>query len=210
MSGKAFFQKYKHILFLFYLPVYLHCFLWLEARENLPFMEIHCALDDKIPFLEIFIIPYLLWFLYVIVILVYLFFQTDHLEDYYKCVITLIVGMSTCLFIYYIFPNMQQMRPEQFPRDNIFTHMIQFIYSSDTNTNVFPSIHVFNAVAVHVGFVTSHKFQDKKGWQWASRVLCLLICLSTMCLKQHSILDVLGGLCLYGIYEVIFYKKITF
>ncbi|MBR1743850.1 MAG: phosphatase PAP2 family protein [Lachnospiraceae bacterium] len=200
-----FLKKYKHFLFIVYLPVYMYCFLWLEARKDLDFTNIHCGLDDKIPFLEIFIIPYLLWFLYVIVIIVYLFFQTDHLEDYYKCVFTLMSGMTTCLFIYYIFPNMQQMRPVSFTHQNICIDIIQFIYKSDTDTNVFPSIHVFNAVAVHVGFVTSYGFRKKKGWKMASRILCILICLSTMFLKQHSLLDVLGGLFLYGIYGTMNY-----
>ena len=70
----------------------MYCFLWLEARTDLSFTNIHCAIDDMIPFMEIFIIPYLLWFLYVVVIILYLFFQTDYLEDFYKCVFTLMLG----------------------------------------------------------------------------------------------------------------------
>lgn len=200
-----FIKKYKHILFILYLPVYMHCFIWLEARKDLDFTNIHCMLDDMIPFLEIFIIPYLLWFLYVIVIIVFLFFQMEHLEDYYKCILTLMLGMTTCLFIYYIFPNMQQMRPDTFAHQNIFIDIIRFIYKSDTDTNVFPSIHVFNAIAVHVGFTTSHYFREKTGWKVSSLILCILICLSTMFLKQHSFLDVLGGAGLYGIYGTLVY-----
>lgn len=200
-----FFKKYKHILFILYLPVYMPCFTWLEARSDLNFTEIHCRIDDLIPFMEIFIIPYLFWFLYVIMVIVYLFCQMDHLEDYYKCAITLMLGMSTCLFIYYIFPNMQQMRPVTFAHKNIFTDIIGFIYKSDTDTNVFPSIHVFNAVAVHIGFITSHRFRKKTGWKLASWTACVLICLSTMFLKQHSFLDVLGGIGLYGFYGSLVY-----
>ena len=205
MSFFHFCKKYKHILFILYLPIYMRCFVWLEARKDLDFTLIHCALDDVIPFCEIFILPYLFWFLYVPMVLVYLFTCTDHLEDYYRCVITLMLGMSTCLFIYYLFPNMQNMRPTEFARPNVFTDIISFIYKSDTDTNVFPSIHVFNAVAVHVGFVTSHHFKGRLGVRWASRILCALICLSTMFLKQHSFLDVLGGFLLYLFYGGIIY-----
>lgn len=205
MSVVNFCKKYKHILFLLYVPVYMHFFVWLESRTNLHFTEIHCFIDDIIPFCEVFIIPYLLWFIYVILIIFYLFIQTDHLEDFYRCFFTLMLGMTTCLFIYYIFPNMQQMRPTEFEHPNIFTDTIGFIYAKDTDTNVFPSIHVFNSVAVHTGFATSHGFRKKTGCKRASLILCILICLSTMFLKQHSFLDVAGGLLLYAFYGTIIY-----
>ena len=138
-----FLKKNKHALFALYIPVYMHFFTWLEARNDVSFQPIHCFIDDIIPFNELFVIPYILWFLYVLVVIVYLYFQKDHLEDYYHCVITLITGMTTCLLIYYFFPNEQNLRPEAFAHPNILTDIVQFIYNSDTHTNVFPSIHVF-------------------------------------------------------------------
>ena len=174
MNIKTIFQKYKHILFILYFPVYMNCFLWLEAREDIPFTDIHCFLDDWIPFAEIFTIPYLLWFVYVAAVLVFLFFQKNHLEDYYRCVITLIMGMSTCLFIYLIFPNEQNMRPDltTLGHRNILTDIIQVIYNSDTKTNVLPSIHVYNAVAIHVAFATSHSFRERRGWHCVPLSAC--------------------------------------
>ena len=62
---KAFFQKYKHAWVLLYAFLYLPWFFWLESRANLPYHVIHVWLDDKIPFVEYFIVPYLLWFVYV-------------------------------------------------------------------------------------------------------------------------------------------------
>ena len=206
MNFKTFFKKNKHILFLLYLPVYLFCFTWLEARNNISFTNIHCIIDDWIPFCEIFIIPYLLWFLYVAVVIIYLYFQKEHLEDYYRCVVALILGMSTCLFVYLIFPNAQNMRPTEFAHPNIFTDIISFIYASDTDTNVLPSIHVYNSIAIHVAFATSHGFKNRKKWRFSSLVLCTLICLSTMFLKQHSFLDVVTAIALYAVYYVIIYR----
>ena len=58
MNWKDFFIKNKHFLFIFYLPLYMYCFTWLEARDDVPFTDIHCFVDDWIPFCEIFIIPY--------------------------------------------------------------------------------------------------------------------------------------------------------
>ena len=203
MNWKELLNRNKHILFIIYCPVYLHCFNWLEARDGIPFQDIHCILDDWIPFCEIFVIPYVLWFLYVAAVVVWLYFQREHLEDYYRCVILLMLGMSTCLLIYYLFPNEQNLLPDAFAEQNIFTDIIGFIYASDTNTNVLPSIHVYNAIAIHVAFTSSYKFRGRRGWHTASLALCVLICLSTMFLKQHSFLDVITGLGLYLIYYAL-------
>lgn len=111
------------------------------------------------PFVS-FIIPYLLWFLYVAVSLVYLFFQTKHLDDFYRCCAVLLLGMTTSLLIYTIFPNQQTMRPKTFDHSNIFTTIIDILYRTDTDTNVFPSIHVFNSIAIHFGISRSYYFRN--------------------------------------------------
>lgn len=206
MKLKQFIANNKHIIFLVYLPLYLYCFNWLEARDNVPFTDIHCFVDDWIPFQEIFVIPYMLWFFYVAAVIIYLYFQREHLEDYYHCIITLLLGMSTCLLIYYLFPNEQNVRPAHFAHPNIFTDIVSFIYASDTKTNVLPSIHVYNSVAIHVALATSHNFRNRKAWKNASLILCVLICFSTMFLKQHSFLDVITGLLVYVIYYFLVYR----
>ena len=70
-----FLKKNKHALFALYIPVYMHFFTWLEARNDVSFQPIHCFIDAIIPFNELFVIPYVLWFLYVLVVIVYLYFQ---------------------------------------------------------------------------------------------------------------------------------------
>ncbi len=206
MTWKNFLKNNKHFLFILYFPAYMYCFTWLEARDDIPFTTIHCIVDDWIPFCEIFIIPYLTWFLYVVVVLLYLYFQRAHLDNFYRCVFILMLGMSTCLFVYYIFPNAQTMRPAEFTNPNIFTDIIQFIYANDTDTNVLPSIHVYNSIAIHVAFAGSPAFQNRKGFRLGSLLLCTLICLSTMFLKQHSFLDVITALALYFIYYPLIYR----
>lgn len=204
-----FLKKYKHIILILYLPVYMIWFFWLEGRDSANFHSIHCIVDDWIPFQELFIIPYILWFAYVVAVLVFLFFQTDHLKDFYRCAATLMIGMTTCLIIYTVWPNAQPLRPEIFPRDNILTRIVAAIYQGDTPTNVCPSIHVYNSIAIHIGLSGSHFFKNKRGWKLASLVLCVLICLSTMFLKQHSFIDVVCALILYTVVYLIVYRPIT-
>ena len=62
---KAFIDKYKHAWVLLYAFIYMPCFLYLEHNVTTDFHLIYTPIDDMIPFLEIFIIPYLLWFAFV-------------------------------------------------------------------------------------------------------------------------------------------------
>jgi membrane-associated phospholipid phosphatase len=182
-------------------------FTWLERRNATHYTIIHCALDDLIPFQEIFAIPYFLWFFYVVAVLCILFVQTSHLRDFYRCAATLMLGMTTCLIIYTLFPNAQQLRPETFPRDNFLTRIIASLYRGDTPTNVCPSIHVYNSLAINAGVCKSHFFKNKRGLKIASLILCILICLSTVFLKQHSVVDVLCACALFGAYYRIVYNS---
>lgn len=53
-------QEFKHLKYLLYWPVYGLLFLMVERlwiRES--YFPMHCAIDDKIPFCEYFLIPYL-------------------------------------------------------------------------------------------------------------------------------------------------------
>lgn len=72
---KAFFQKYKHAWVLLYVFIYFPWFTYLEKHVTSNFNVIHTALDDKIPFIEFFIVPYMLWFGYVAYAVLYFFFK---------------------------------------------------------------------------------------------------------------------------------------
>ncbi len=203
---KNFLWKYKHAIVILYFPLYMLWFIFLERRTDVDFTYIHCGIDDIIPFCEVFIIPYLLWFLYVAASLVFLFFQTKHLDEFYRCAAVLILGMTTSLLIYTFFPNAQDMRPTEFATENIFTDIISVLYATDTDTNVCPSIHVYNSIAIHIAISNCHYFKNKRWFRISSFTLCTLICLSTLFLKQHSFIDVVCGMVLYTFYYIIIYK----
>ena len=156
------------MILVLYFPIYMLWFNWLERRQVPHFAMIHCRLDDMIPFCEWFAIPYFLWFLYVFVSIIFLFLQSKHMSDFYRCSAVLMLGMTTCLIIYTIFPNAQPLRPDVMPRDNFLTRIAASLYEGDTPTNVCPSIHVYNSIAIHVALFQSYALQNKKGWKTAS------------------------------------------
>lgn len=187
---KGFCQKYRHgIPLVIFGIIYLSWFSYLERTVVRNYRVIHMAVDDHIPFLEVFIIPYLLWFFYVAGVIMVFFFKDK--DDYYKTCTFLFTGMTIFLIISTLWPNGHHLRPYIMPRDNIFTDMVAALWRTDTPTNLWPSIHVYNSLGAHFAIVNSKQFENRKGIRRASLVLCVSIILSTMLIKQHSVFDVL-------------------
>lgn len=172
---------------LIYAPIYLSWFIYIEKHKFSHYAVIHTVVDDYIPFVEAFIIPYFMWFAYVSLTLLFFMFSFD-VEDYYKNFFFLATGMTIFLVISTLFPNMHNLRPAVMPRDNIFTHLVQFIYSSDTSTNLWPSIHVYNSIGTMIAVHHSKRFN--KAGVVIMDVIGWLIILSTLFVKQHSFYDV--------------------
>lgn len=202
---KTFFQKYKHSLVLLYGLIYMPWFLWLESRANQPYHVIHVWLDDKIPFVEYFIVPYLLWFVYVAAVFVYLFFKSSRSEFYRYCIF-LFSGMTLFLIVSTVYPNGHLLRPATFERNNIFTFAVQILYQADTATNIFPSLHVFNSIAAHRAVVNNARLGGNRLIRGGSFVLMVSIILATMFLKQHSALDVAAGILLGALADQLVYR----
>lgn len=160
-------------------------------------------LDHLIPFCEYFIIPYVLWYLLVAGTLLYfLLFRIKSFQNLQKyIIITQIVAMT----IYILFPNRQDLRPESFARDNIFTRLVEVLYKIDTSTNVCPSMHV----AFSVGIASAWLKEEGILWgiKMAILVFVVLVCLSTVYLKQHSVLDGLMALVVCAFAEWLVYRK---
>lgn len=197
MKLRKFIKKYSHAWVFLYALIYLPWFSYLEQHVTSDYYLIHSPFDDYIPFVEYFIVPYLMWFLFVIIGAGYFFF-TDK-KGFYKLAAFLITGMTIFLIICTLFPNGLHLRPATFARDNIFTHIVQYVYSVDTPTNVLPSIHVFNSMGIAIAVAHSDKLNEKKWIQHLTYILAGLIILSTMFLKQHSVTDVFAALVMAGV-----------
>lgn len=202
---KNLFFKYKHgFLVLAYFAVYLPWFAWLEDEVIWNYKIISMDIDKHIPFCEVFIVPYLLWFFYVAAVIIYFIFADK--TDYYKLCSFLFTGMTLFLIISTLWPNGHHLRPLAMPRDNIFTDMVQGLYQTDTATNLWPSIHVYNSLGAHIAIAHSQKLEKQKGIQIASLILSSSIVMSTVFLKQHSMFDVITAFVLAAIMYIIVYR----
>ncbi len=195
--------RYRHGWILSYLLIYLAWFAYLEQTVTRRFHVVHMAVDDYIPFIEVFIIPYLLWFGYVAAAVAYFFFKD--VQDYYKLCIFLFVGMTVFLVASTVYPNGHCLRPRVFERDNIFIDMVKALYLVDTPTNLFPSIHVYNSIGVHISIMQSERLKEKKWVRRGSFALMASIIAATMFLKQHSVFDVLTGCVMAAVMYTLVY-----
>ena len=184
--------EYRHLLWLLFWPVYtLRYFIIESLNPASGYTVIHCALDDKIPFCEGFLIFYFGW--YLCIVGTHLFTALYDLDTYKRYSKFLVLAMSISTMIFLLFPSCQELRPETFPRDNVLTKTVGLLYMLDDNTNVCPSEHVIGAFAV-LAAAWNCKYLRSPGRLACIFVLTVLISVSTVFLKQHSVLDMLAAL----------------
>ena len=82
---KKFILKYRHALpLLIYGIIYMSWFAHLEKTVTKNYRVIHMNIDDYIPFVEVFVIPYFLWFAYVAAVVTFLLFKDkEFVMEYY-------------------------------------------------------------------------------------------------------------------------------
>ena len=185
---KAFFEKYPHIKYVIqFLLIYVFIFLILENWDNRVYYTTDSWIDQYIPFNEYFVIPYLFWFIYIALGFIYFIFIDQ--KGFKRTCFYLFVGMFTCLIIYMIWPNQQNLRVN-LNNTNIFQTLVSFIYTIDSPTNVCPSIHVYNSIIMMISLFKSECMKNHKLLSVINIIIAVLICLSTMFIKQHAFVDV--------------------
>lgn len=163
---------------------------------------VHMWLDDVIPFCEWFLIPYVFWYgLIVFSLGWFLLYNVDsfkRLQGY--IIITQILAMAC----YILYPTRQDLRPAEFTNENFLTQCVSLLYSLDTNTGVCPSLHVAYSIGIF------SVWSKEKGVHWGYKAFVLfaviMICLSTMFIKQHSAVDFFAALPVCLIAEGIIYR----
>ena len=166
---------------------------------------VHCALDDRIPFREEFVIFYVGWYFLILFSLGY--FLLYSVDSFRKLQTYFILIQLVAMAVYLLWPSRQELRPQVFPRENLLTAVAGLLYRIDTPTGVCPSVHVAGSVAIASVWLRERR---AKPWQKAAiGCFCLLVCLSVSFLKQHSVVDILAAipLCLIAEWFVFLRKK---
>ena len=180
--------RFRHLLLLLYWPLYGIVFYSVERLIKFDsYHSMYHPLDDLVPFCEWFLFPYLFWFAFLVGMLVYTVFWD--VGSFKKYMWFIIVTYSVTIVIYLLFPNMQELRVQDVGRQNALIDFMHWYYDFDTNTNVCPSLHVIGSFAVLYASWNSKHFSST-GWRIAFFVTTILISISTVFLKQHSVMDI--------------------
>lgn len=198
-------ERFSHLKLLWGWPAF---FILYVITENLIPAErlhlIHCPLDDVIPFHEFFIIPYVLWYLLIFFSLLYFLLYKP--SSFKKLQAYITACQLIAMAIYIIYPSYQDLRPENFPRENLLTALTAFLYSFDTCTGVCPSLHC--AISIGIGSVWLREKDENPLLKFFICLFCLLVCASTVLIKQHSVLDFFAALPLCILVEYIVFHRL--
>lgn len=196
--------EYSHLLLLLGWLVY---FLFYFLTENLIPQEnchlVHCRVDDWIPFHEGFVLAYTGWYVLIVISLGY--YLLYNVENFRGLQTYIIVTQVLAMICYIVYPTYQDLRPAEFPRENFLTWIMGLIYSFDTPTGVCPSLHVAYSIGIASSWLKEKSVG--KGWKAFVVVFVVLICLSTMFVKQHSFIDVIAALPVCVVAEWVAYGR---
>ncbi len=193
---KSLIKKAPYLLFLLVIPLLAKIYELLNSHSHRA-VDISTALDQTIPFLSVFIIPYILWYAYIFCYLVYFCFKDT--KVYLKTLILIVIAELICFVIYFFFQTTVP-RPT-ITDNNVFSHLVLWIYNNDRPFNCFPSIHVLTTFVI---MLASLHVKNKH----VINNICIhgvgtLIIISTLFVKQHVIFDMIGSMFLvtflYGI-----------
>lgn len=73
-------------------------------------------------------------------------------------------GNADFLVISTFIPNIQHLRLHTMPRHNVFTVLVSQLWQTDTPTNLFPSIHVYNSLGAHFAVMNNETLSGKSGY----------------------------------------------
>lgn len=163
---KTFIHDHPHMWWGLFLPVYLALFFTIEHFITDNYWATQLPIDYKIPFLEGFAPFYASWSVLLCILGIYLIVKDG--EGFRRYMWSIMVTFLISTLICALIPNGQDLRPAVMPRDNIFCDLVAYTYSLDTNTNVFPSVHVVGVI--DAWFAVWHtKGLKKWTWRWAPR-----------------------------------------
>jgi membrane-associated phospholipid phosphatase len=148
-------------------------------------------LDEKIPVVSIFVIPYLSFHLLAALVVPLLSLKIGNYKAFLVNGLAIIVG-QLCLDVAYFFFQTQVPRtpvPGNSPFDWVLVHLV---YGNDQPLNGFPSNHVTWSV---ISIIALWRLRSRAPrTSWALMAWFVLILPATVFLHQHFLIDIYGGI----------------
>lgn len=200
-------KKNKKVIFTIILLIAFQCSMYIVAKLTpLDYHIVNISFDQKIPFIKYFVYSYILW--YVGLFLVpYLYSKNE--EKFYKIYIKSVFLAIIIAFICYVLYPTTLTRSSVEVTD-LSTYLVNLIYELDTPAiNCFPSMHCLTSF-LHI-FITPQVKGIKKSVKTIIIIHATLVILSTLFIKQHVIVDVIGsfvlGIMTYTLSYIFYVRK---
>ena len=155
-----------------------------------------------IPFNELFVIPYVFW--YVLVGGSLLYYALYNIEGFKRLQWFIILTQVIAMTIYVLYPSRQDLRPETFQHHNFLTWIMGIIYAFDTPTGVCPSLHVGYSLGI-LSVVLKDR-EVPRYWKGVLIAVVITICCAVCFVKQHSAVDVAAAIPMCVLCEVIVWR----
>ena len=149
--------------------------------------SMYTALDSIIPFVPAFISVYIL--AYVQWILGYGLIARENKHVFSWIVTGEIIAKAMALVCFVTVPTTIT-RPEV-SDTGLWNVLTNYVYSSDAPDNLFPSVHCLESWVCFRGAM--HLKKPGKWYKYASLLFTLLVFASTVLVKQHVVLDIVGA-----------------
>ena len=158
------------------------------VMANAKHYDLSIFIDDWMPltawFISFYILSYVQWFWN------YIVHSRQDKITCYRIVMADLIAKLSCLVFFVCIPT-EINRPE-IVGDGIWEQLTRFIYSTDTPRNLFPSIHCLESYLCFRGALLIKK--APKWYAPAQLIFAIFVFLSTVYVKQHFFVDIIGGI----------------
>jgi len=195
-----FLKEYRHLLAVLTIALQGLIYLQITPLATQDSVQVNTSLDDLIPYLSWFVIFYVAWMPLLYIAFIYLGMTNRSL--YWRTIIAYNAAVTVSNLIFILFPTSMP-RPEISGND-IFNMLVLFIYNHDQPVNCFPSIHCLTTYLLFISMIRHQLFSV--GMRVLFSVFFWSIIASTVFIKQHALVDVIGGILLAEMaYRVVYY-----
>ncbi|NIK78275.1 membrane-associated phospholipid phosphatase [Paenibacillus castaneae] len=196
----VFLKKWIHVLGILSIPIQGLIYVWIGKSIGPDVFHNYYWLDTQIPFIRWFIFPYISWM--PLLYISFLYLAIVNRRVYFRTLIMYNSAVMACNLCFWFFATYVP-RPIVESTD-IAGYLVNFIYQSDAPYNCFPSIHCLTSYLLLM--ILKRDVVLPSYLRIFFKILLWLIIASTVFIKQHSILDVFGGILIAEIaYRAVHY-----
>lgn len=185
---KELFLRWGHLLAILCIPLQGTIYVFLGSNPGDNVFYNYAWIDTQIPFIKEFIYPYISWM--PILYLGFIYLGLTNKSLFWRTLLTYNVGVIAANICFAVFPT-HVPRPMVGGTD-LSSTLVQFIYANDAPFNCFPSVHCLTSYLLFIIINRHLNFRPLARITWS--VWLWLIIASTVFVKQHSLLDVAGGI----------------